>query len=259
MSSNKNDASESVQTAAPGDDQPSVWAFIGPFLVFMVLINFYPKFELSVDPDADTIVDTARATTYAGLVALQVIVLSGVLIYFRKTILAQFPLRVSWLSVVVGAIGIVLWIAISELRIEHSLLESIGWAGAVARPSFNPFEQLPDQPMRYVFLAFRFCLLAVIVPIIEELFLRGWLIRYIENPKWWTVSLSAITMTGIATATAYGVLTHPGEAIAAFVWFSLVTWLMLKTGNLWDCVVAHSVTNLLLGFYILWQGAWHLW
>ena len=259
MSSNENDKPDPQHPSAGETEGPSMWAFVAPFLVFMVLINFYPSFEISVDPGAETLVDSGKATTYTVLVALQVVVLSCLLFYFRKTILSQFPVRVSPLSVVVGVIGIVLWIGISELGIEQSLLESVGWAKAVARPSFNPFEQLSDPSTRYVFLAFRFCLLAVVVPIIEELFLRGWLIRYVENPAWWTVSLSAITMTGIATATGYGVLTHPGEAIAAFVWFSLVTWLMLKTGNFWDCVVAHSVTNLLLGFYILWQGAWHLW
>jgi hypothetical protein len=33
---------------------------------------------------------------------------------------------------------------------------------------------------------------------------------------------------------------------------------MTKTKNLWDCVVAHAVTNLLLGAYVLWSGHWEL-
>jgi hypothetical protein len=51
-------------------------------------------------------------------------------------------------------------------------------------------------------------------------------------------------------------LLHPAEALAAAVWFSLVTWLMVKTRNIWDCVAAHAVTNLLLGFYVLYTGEW---
>ena len=46
----------------------------------------------------------------------------------------------------------------------------------------------------------------------------------------------------------------------------LVSWLregkkipLPKTGSIWDCVVAHAVTNLLLGIYIVKFGAWHLW
>jgi membrane protease YdiL (CAAX protease family) len=51
---------------------------------------------------------------------------------------------------------------------------------------------------------------------------------------------------------------HPGELLAAAVWFSMVTWLMVKTRNIWDCVVAHAVTNLLLGVYVVATGQWQL-
>ena len=49
------------------------------------------------------------------------------------------------------------------------------------------------------------------------------------------------------------------EAIAAIAWFSLVTVLMVRTKNVWDCVVAHAVTNLLLGIYVIWFEQWQLW
>ena len=127
------------------------------------------------------------------------------------------------------------------------------------RPSFNPFQQLQNPMLLSLFLALRFFLLAVLVPIVEELFLRGWLIRYFENPKWWIVSLSELSFNSLAIATVYGVLAHPGEAFAAIAWFSLISWMMVRTGNLWDCVVAHGITNFLLGIYIVWFGAWHLW
>jgi uncharacterized protein len=55
-------------------------------------------------------------------------------------------------------------------------------------------------------------------------------------------------------------LMHPAELLAAAVWFTLVTWLMLRTKNIWDCVVAHAVTNFLLGVYVVFMGgdAWRL-
>jgi CAAX protease family protein len=59
--------------------------------------------------------------------------------------------------------------------------------------------------------------------------------------------------------TAVPMLMHPGELLAAFVWFSLVTWLMTRTRNIWDCVAAHAVTNLLLGIYVVTQHQWQLW
>jgi membrane protease YdiL (CAAX protease family) len=63
----------------------------------------------------------------------------------------------------------------------------------------------------------------------------------------------------IAVGTAVPMLMHPGELLAAFVWFSLVTWLMVRTKNIWDCVAAHAVTNLLLGIYVVTQHQWQLW
>jgi hypothetical protein len=50
-----------------------------------------------------------------------------------------------------------------------------------------------------------------------------------------------------------------GEIFAAAAWFSLVTWLMIRTRNIWDCVAAHAVTNFLLGVYVVTQGQWQLW
>jgi membrane protease YdiL (CAAX protease family) len=53
-------------------------------------------------------------------------------------------------------------------------------------------------------------------------------------------------------------MTHPGELLAAAIWFSLVTWLMVRTKNIWDCVIAHAITNLLLGIYVVSFSRWQL-
>ena len=63
-------------------------------------------------------------------------------------------------------------------------------------------------------------------------------------------------MLGVA---AYALMTHTSEPLAAVVWFSMVTWLYVRTKSIWDCVVAHAVTNLLLGIYVIWTGSWYLW
>jgi len=256
-----------------GEREPNAWAFVIPFLAFMLIGMLYPKFDrvyrdtldpaVLVDTDNEEIVlevNQVKTRNYVVLIGLQVVVACGILFYFRRTYFEQFPLSFNWIAIPVGIIGVVLWIGICGLGIERMILEPMGLSKYVeVRASFNPFQQIPDQIYLAIFLALRFSLLAILVPIIEELFLRGWLIRYIENPQWWVVSLSQLSFNSVAVATIYGVLAHPGEAVAALVWFSLVSWLMLRTGNLWDCVVAHAVTNLLLGLYIVNYGAWHLW
>ena len=63
----------------------------------------------------------------------------------------------------------------------------------------------------------------------------------------------------LIAGTVFPMLMHPGELFAALVWFSLVSWLMLRTRNIWDCITAHMVTNLLLGIYVMCSGQWHFW
>ncbi len=95
--------------------------------------------------------------------------------------------------------------------------------------------------------------------IIEEFFVRGFLIRYVDDPDWDELPLGQATWKGWLAPTVYGVIAHPAEPLSALVWFSLVSWLYKRTGSIWDCVIAHAVTNLLLGLYVLKYSAWHLW
>jgi CAAX prenyl protease-like protein len=109
------------------------------------------------------------------------------------------------------------------------------------------------------FLAVRFAALAVIVPVVEEFFLRGFLMRFFTKAEWWTVPLGTVTTGSAIVATVYAVLSHPSESMAALVWFTMITLLYARTRNLWDCVVAHGVTNAMLGCYILIWKDWTLW
>lgn len=172
-------------------------------------------------------------------------------------------IRVSPLALVVGVVGVVLWIWICRLHLEPKLLAPLGLDSFIdmgKRPAYNPLEQLAATPaLAYLFLAIRFLGLAVIVPIIEEFFLRGFLMRFATQEKWWEVSFGTASRTALVVGTVVPMLMHPAELFAAAVWFSLVTWLMLRTKNIWDCVAAHAVTNLLLGIYVVAQHQWQLW
>ncbi|GAG26790.1 unnamed protein product [marine sediment metagenome] len=153
----------------------------------------------------------------------------------------------------------VAWIAACELGIEPAVLAWMSASETVARSQFNPFSEIPAEGLRATFLAIRFAGLVLVVPVCEELFLRGFVMRYVQSPQWWTVSLSQLGVRALIVAPVYGALTHPGEAVAAVVWFSLITWLVARTGRFWDAVVAHGITNLLLGLYVCVFGQWHLW
>ena len=234
-------------------------AYVLPFVAFMLIGMFYPKFENAAF-SSEQVVDAAATNRYLVLIGLQLIVAAFLLGRYRSVYALQFPFRISILSVAVGAIGILVWIGVCSLGVERRVFEWTGFEQlAEVRSSFDPFVQLENDGMRILFFVMRFALLAGVVPIVEELFLRGWFVRWFENADWQRVSLQAISTSGLLAIVGYAVLTHPSEAIAAVLWFSMVSWLMLRTGNIWDCIVAHAVTNLLLGVYVVATNSWHLW
>jgi CAAX prenyl protease-like protein len=171
----------------------------------------------------------------------------------------QFPFRFSVLAIVVGLIGAAVWIALAIFQREM-IAGRLGWDfGLGKRSEFNPLAQFADRrAWAYGFLAIRFFGLVIVVPLIEEFFLRGFAMRFVMDADWWKVPFGNANRLAIVVGTLLPVLMHPQEAIAAATWFSAITWLMLRTQNIWDCVAAHAVTNLFLGVYVVASGNWWL-
>jgi uncharacterized protein len=242
--------------------------FLLPFVVYMLAGSFEPsppkpeeaKNWLSIRYEYYPIIYSVKI----GLtLATMFFVLPGYRAFSAKgpegNITPKEPVRFSkLLAVSVGLVGILLWIALCKLNEMIGLSELINLG---ARASFNPLEHLKNQPLwAWTFLAIRFIGLALVVPVIEEFFLRGFVMRFVMEKDWWKVPFGTANRLAIVLGTAVPLLSHPAELLAAAVWFSLVTWLMLRTKNIWDCVIAHAVTNLLLGVYVVVMGgdAWRM-
>jgi CAAX prenyl protease-like protein len=230
--------------------------FLLPFLAYMLVGSLEPA------PGGCTL---CFAGSYPWVYAVK-IALTVAAIAFVWPGYGEFPLRLSVLALLVGAVGGPLWIGLCALDWEHTqllpLLDrfGLGWMIAAGdRAAFDPLEQLADQPaLARAFLAVRFFGLVAVVPLMEEFFLRGFVMRLAVDHDWWNVPFGKVNRLAIVLGTAVPMLTHPGELLAAAVWFSMITWLMLRTRNIWDCVAAHAVTNLILGVYVVWFGAWRL-
>jgi CAAX prenyl protease-like protein len=171
-----------------------------------------------------------------------------------------FPFRINPVAILVGVVGVVAWIGICKLNLEQKLLVPMGLGSVVSmgeRPGFNPLEQIKDDPTwAYGFLAIRLFGLAILIPIIEEFFLRVFLVRFVMDVDWFKIPFGKVDRLGLITSIAFPILMHPGEIFAAAAWFGMITWLMLRTRNIWDCVAAHAVTNALLGAYVITTGEW---
>ena len=238
-------------------------AFLLPFLVFMLVGSLEPASPKEPGGKAIglSIPYSAYPWVYAVKIALTVAAVIAVLPGYRA-----FPLRVSPLAIVVGIVGGAAWIGLWWLDFHHihpTLSRvGLGWlVGAGERPAYNPFEQLAAHPAwAWGFLAVRFFGLVAVVPVIEEFFLRGFVMRLPVDGDWWQVPFGKVNSLAVVLGTAVPMLAHPAELLAAAVWFSLITWLMVRTRNIWDCVAAHALTNLVMGLYVVIMGgeAWHM-
>ena len=99
---------------------------------------------------------------------------------------------------------------------------------------------------------------AVVVPIMEELFWRSFLIRYLISSKFEAIPLGTVTpFSCVATVVLFG-LEHD-LWLAGMLAGVAYTGLLVYTKRLWPCVLAHAVTNLALGIHVLATHEWKWW
>lgn len=98
----------------------------------------------------------------------------------------------------------------------------------------------------------------VVVPVMEELFWRSFLVRYLVNADFRTISLGVFTpFSFVATVVLFGLEHHLW--LAGMVAGAAYNLVLLRTRRLWPCVVAHGVTNLCLATHVLLRSEWHWW
>ncbi len=110
-----------------------------------------------------------------------------------------------------------------------------------------------------VFLISRVAGAALLVPIVEELFWRGFLMRWLAGHPFWSVPPGKYTRfsfwaTAILFASEHGPYWDVG-LLAGIAY----NWWMLRTRSLADCILAHAVTNACLAAYVLASGRWEYW
>ncbi|WP_119153193.1 CAAX prenyl protease-related protein [Caldimonas tepidiphila] len=107
-------------------------------------------------------------------------------------------------------------------------------------------------------VALRLAGAALVVPLMEELFWRAFLMRWIEDRDFRRVDARRVGAKALLLSTFVFVLAHTqwlAAAIAGLAYAGLYRW----SGKLWVAVIAHAVTNAALGAYVLLTGQWRFW
>ncbi|RII27463.1 MAG: CAAX prenyl protease-related protein [Geobacter sp.] len=173
------------------------------------------------------------------------------LLYFRRRYeeirpqdLAQVKNLV--LSISVGVAVFLLWI-------------NMDWSfGTHGKPAgFDP-TIMSDYLTRLILIISRVFGAAVIVPIMEELFWRSWLLRYIIDHDFSKIQIGTFTWSSFLISTILFGLEHNYiiAGIMAGVAYSL---LLYRTKSLASCILSHAVTNFALAIYVLATSQWRFW
>ena len=156
-------------------------------------------------------------------------------------------LREAGLAVAVGVVVFVLWVNLDA----PWMTLSIG-----ATEPFVP--RTADGGLDWALIVVRIAGAALLVPVMEELFWRSFLMRWIQQPVFEAVQPAAVGLRAVVLSTFVFVLAHT-LWLAAIVAGLAYAWLYIRTGKLWTAVIAHAVTNGVLGVWVVMTGNWQFW
>ena len=156
------------------------------------------------------------------------------------------------LAVAVGVIAIVVWIGADPYY--------PGMTRLMGGKSSVPFDPMTIEPVtwRYAFIGFRVFGAVVVVAFMEEMFWRGFLIRWLDGKDFKRVPVGTCSWKSFGITTVLFGLEHE-QWIAGMVCGALYNWLYCRRKDLFSCVLAHGASNAALAAWVLWRGDWKFW
>lgn len=219
----------------------SALARVLPFALFMILLAVRGNLPASV----------AALIDPQWVYGVSVLLVSGTLLFFWRDY-AELA-RSAWpsvkdlvVAVAVGLLVFMLWINLAEPWMM------MGEATA----TFHPVDG--EGRLKWDLIAVRWVGAALMVPVMEELFWRSFLMRWVDNPDFEKIDPRTVTLKAVGMSTAVFMLAHT-QWLAAIVAGLAYAWLYRRTGSLWTAVVAHAVTNGVLGVWVVLNGTWQFW
>jgi hypothetical protein len=220
------------------------FARIVPFAAFMVFVaasSFLPA-PLPVAPG-----EFDSRWLYA---ARALVVGAILLLVWRRLDELLEPLQAAhWIYALFAGVAVfAIWIVL-----DH------GWMviGGDTSPGFDP-RRFGSEALHIELTVLRLLGLAVVVPIAEELFWRSFLLRWLERPEFLRVAPGAVGLRALLMSSVLFALEH-SQWLAGFIAGLAYGWIYMRTGKIWVPILAHALTNGLLGGWILWTADWRFW
>lgn len=220
----------------------AIIARILPFAVYILFLGFNDVLSQLLLP----VLHDVR-----WLYAIRIAVVALLLIWFWRDYAElnrapKLKLQIYLISVVVGLLVFAIWI-----------MPYPAWAMTSDATGFNPSQ--PDgENIDMVHAMIRLSGAALVVPLMEELFWRSFLMRWLRNQSFTALSPAAVgKFAFVSTAVLFG-LEH-SLWLAGVVAGLAYGGLYMHTNKLWAPVIAHAVTNGVLGLWVIRTSNWQYW
>lgn len=209
-----------------------------PFAIYMAFIavaDALSRFGLS-------------AEALRWLYPVKIAAVSIVLVAFWKQYQELASLRIQWrsllLSISAGLLVLWLWIALNA-----------DWMVVGKSAGFDPRDK---GQINWLLVGIRLFGGAVVVPVMEELFWRSFLARWIVAQDFEKLAPAAINCKSFIVSVILFGIEH-NLWLAGMVAGGIYSLLYMRTQKLWVPILAHAVTNGGLGIWILVTGQWTYW
>lgn len=216
---------------------PQVLAYAGPFACYVLFLALRALTGTGTDFDA------------RWLYGVQIAVVTLLLVAFRRQYADLRTGRPGWSvwgwSVACGVAVFVLWINLDQPWMK--LGEPGGYAPLRA-----------DGKIDALLAGIRLAGAALVVPLMEELFWRSFVLRWMVDRDFRAVDPRSVTwMPLLLVSLVFGV--EHDLWFAGLIAGLAYGYLYMRTGSLWAAILAHAVTNGLLGAWVLAYARWEYW
>jgi len=252
--------------SAPAKDPTRlIRAHVNPFAVFMgfmVVLQLVATLVMWQHPDAPW----WRQQPAQFIYPFQTLVTLALLVYYWPNYTWHWSWKWSLAGILCGTLGIGLWL-LPTVLFDHwgltatptGVLRLLGVAAR--RDGFDP-GIFQNPAAWWAAVGLRFLRAVVVVALVEEIFWRGFLMRFVcdWDGDYWRQPFGRATWQSYLIITGLFMAAHaPVDYAAAFVYGSITYGLCVWSKSLAACVIMHATANLLMGLFVMAYGKYGLW
>ncbi len=196
--------------------------------------------------------------------ALRTLVCLGIFLYLRPwRLYAPLNLKNIPLAIAVGVGVFVVWIFfetdwMGRFPVIQEFYLKYGTIPPWKTPEVNLDRSYAPDVCGWHFTAIRILGSALAIGVIEEFFWRGFVYRWALKAKWLKVDLGEFDWKIFFFVALFFGLEHQRWFVGLLAGIAY-GWMVIRTRDIWSAAIAHALTNLLLGIYVVWADKYVFW